>query len=138
VISVVVALFLVIYTFGIIGCVWFTHPKDELKFGTAWDSWITLLAIANWDGFADTTQQFGNDYGRGAELFFVSFAVLVSVLLVNVVLAVIVEAFQESAAAPEQWGKGFYLRDTMQELLAGRKESELMALRQSRASAPVR
>lgn len=129
VISTVGALFLVIYVFGIIGCVWFTHPASEQQFGTAWDAWISLLAIANWDGFAETTETFGKEYGRSAEVFFVTFAILVSVLLVNVVLAVIVEAFQESAASPEQWGKGFYLRDTMQELLAGRKESERMLQR---------
>jgi voltage-gated sodium channel len=105
---VVVLLIIIYYVFAVIG----TNLFSELSpgyFGTLWESLFTLLQLTLADDLGVITRELLRN-GIGAVIYFVSFVVITTILMLNVIVGIVVDSVSEIKNAQQK-------KEQMRELL---------------------
>ncbi len=92
-------IFLIIYFYAMVGWALF-HEEDPQNWGTIGASALTLFTVATLEGWNEVLYR-GEAIQAGAWVYFVTYVLLVSFVLINVLMAFVLNAV-EHAAEPEQ------------------------------------
>jgi len=91
-------IFLIIYFYAMVGWALF-HEEDPQNWGTIGASALTLFTVATLEGWNDVLYE-GEAIRAGAWVYFVTYVLLVSFVLINVLMAFVLNAV-EHAGEPE-------------------------------------
>ena len=91
--SLVVLTLLLMYVYGMIGWILFNEedPENWGDIGTAMLSLFQILTLENWPQFLDT----GQEIAPGSWIFFVSYVLIASFLVINILIAIIINSMEE-------------------------------------------
>jgi voltage-gated sodium channel len=98
--SLVVLTLLLMYVYGMVGWILF-HEDDPQEWGTIGDAMLNLfivITLENWP----TLLERGMEIHPASWIFFVSYVLLASFLVINILLAIIINSMEEVRAAERQ------------------------------------
>ena len=87
--------FLFIYVYGMVG--WILFGDDLEQWSNIGDSMLTLFTILTLEGWNEELRQ-GMEIHQWSWIFFVSFVLIASLLLINILIAVIITAMEDARA----------------------------------------
>ena len=91
--SLVVLMVLIMYVYGMVGWILF-HNEDPANWGNIGQSLLSLfqiLTLENWPSFLQT----GQEIAPGSWIFFVSYVLIASFLVINILIAIIINSMEE-------------------------------------------
>ncbi len=94
--SMAVMALLLMYVYGMVGWILF-HNQDPANWGTIGDSMLNLFVVMTLENWPDLLQR-GMEIHPASWIYFVSYVMLGSFLLINVVIAIIINSMEEARA----------------------------------------
>jgi voltage-gated sodium channel len=97
ILSLVVLTLLIMYVYGMVGWILF-HEKDPAQWGNIGQALLSLfqiLTLENWPGFLDA----GQAIAPASWIFFVSYVLIASFLVINILIAIIINSMEEVSEA---------------------------------------
>ncbi len=120
---VVVLLVIIYYVFGVIGTNLFASLSPEF-FGTLWKSLYTLFQITMADDLGEISRPL-LESGVGAIIYFISFVVLSTVLVLNVIVGVVVDSVSEIKKSTQKDGENNKLEENINHIRQSDNYDEL-------------
>jgi voltage-gated sodium channel len=91
---------LLIYVYGMIGWVLF-GDEDPERWGNIGDAMLTLFTVLTLEGWNDVLYA-GQEIHPASWIFFVSFVLIASFLLINILIAVVINSIEEARRAERE------------------------------------
>jgi len=98
--SLAVLTVLLIYVYGMVGWILF-HEEDPESWGSIGEAMLTLFTILTLENWPDLLSR-GQEIHPASWIFFVSYVLIASFLVINILLAIIINSMEEVRAAERQ------------------------------------